>query len=104
MNRIFSQGVVWTDSLSDVIHPRYFSAVGVSDTLVYIYGGVGNEKGAQEYGIQIFNDLYVMDLCDYSVQWRLRDWCFYPTDGRRMPFFFDRWGAQTGSQCDSDDR
>ncbi len=68
MNRITSRGEVRTDSLSGIIPPRYLSAVGIADTMVYIYGGMGNEKGFQEYGTQVFRDLYAMDLRDYSVR------------------------------------
>lgn len=52
----------------DSIPPRYLSAVGLSDTLAWIYGGKGNEKGIQELGATIYNDLYTINLKDYSVR------------------------------------
>lgn len=52
----------------DSIPPRYLSAVGVSDSLAWIYGGKGNEKGIQELGTSIYNDLYTISLNDYSLQ------------------------------------
>lgn len=51
----------------DSIPPRYLSAVGLSDSLAWIYGGKGNEKGIQELGTTIYNDLYTINLKDYSV-------------------------------------
>ena len=68
MNRLSVRGDLTTDSLTEIIPPRYLSAIGVTDTLIYIYGGMGNGKGPQEYGTQIFNDLYVMNTKDYSVR------------------------------------
>lgn len=50
------------------IEPRYLSAVGVTDSAAYIYGGKGNEKGIQEFGATIYNDLYRLDLRDYSLR------------------------------------
>lgn len=52
----------------DSIPPRYLSAVGLSDSLVWIFGGKGNEKGIQELGATIYNDLYTISLKDYKVQ------------------------------------
>lgn len=51
----------------DSIPPRYLSAVGVSDSLAWIYGGKGNAKGIQELGTIIYNDLYSISLEDYEV-------------------------------------
>lgn len=52
----------------DSIPHRYLSAIGISDSLAYIYGGKGNKKGIQEQGTMIYNDLYALDLTDYEVR------------------------------------
>ncbi len=52
----------------DSIPPRYLSAVGLSDSLAWIYGGKGNEKGIQELGTTIYNDLYTVNLKDYTIR------------------------------------
>lgn len=52
----------------DSIPPRYLSAVGLSDSLAWIYGGKGNAKGVQELGTTIYNDLYTISLNDYSIR------------------------------------
>lgn len=52
----------------DSIPPRYLSAAGLSDSLAWIYGGKGNEKGIQELGTTIYNDLYTINLKDYTVR------------------------------------
>ncbi len=52
----------------DSIGPRYLSAVGMADTVAYIYGGKGNDRGIQEFGTRFYNDLYRLDLRDYSVR------------------------------------
>ena len=50
------------------VGPRYLSAVGLTDSLAYIFGGKGNDSGMQEFGQRIYTDLYAMDLRDYSVR------------------------------------
>lgn len=51
----------------DTIPPRYMAAVGMVDSLIYIYGGVGNMQGDQEYGTTVFNDLYLLNPADMEV-------------------------------------
>lgn len=52
----------------DSIPPRYLAAVGVSDTLAWIFGGKGNEKGIQEHGVMIYHDLHTLNLKDYTTR------------------------------------
>lgn len=52
----------------NAVAPRYLSAVGLTDSVAYIYGGKGNSEGIQEFGTTIYNDLYRLDLKDYSVR------------------------------------
>lgn len=53
---------------SATIRPRYLSAVGATDSMLYIYGGLGNETGKQEFGSEIFNDFYRVDLRSFQVE------------------------------------
>lgn len=48
----------------DVIPPRFFAGVAVSDDYkyAYIYGGKGNEEGDQNIGLKYYYDLYRIDL------------------------------------------
>ena len=52
----------------DEIEPRYLSSVGIADSVALIYGGKGNDVGMQELGQVIYDDLYVLNLNDYSVK------------------------------------
>ncbi|MDR2885225.1 MAG: hypothetical protein LBU95_00390, partial [Rikenellaceae bacterium] len=68
MHRIDTHGRVRVDQLPQtVIPPRYLCAIGLADSVAYLYGGIGNELGQQEYGIHIYNDLYRLCLRDYSL-------------------------------------
>ena len=49
------------------ISPRYLSAVGVRDSLAYIYGGKGNNGGNQELGAVVTNDFWIMNIRDGEV-------------------------------------
>lgn len=52
----------------DVIAPRFVAGMAhVGDSLLYIYGGVGNTSGEQTLGRVYFNDLYKINLLDYKV-------------------------------------
>jgi len=53
--------------LSTRIEPRYLSSLGLNDSILYIYGGVGNKSGEQTHGSYIFNDLFKIDLRDFSI-------------------------------------
>lgn len=53
--------------LSTKIEPRYLSSLGFQDSILYIYGGVGNKSGEQTHGSYIFNDLFRIDLRDFSI-------------------------------------
>lgn len=44
------------------IGARYLAAVGAKDSLLYIYGGAGNENELQEYGTRLYNDLWRYNL------------------------------------------
>lgn len=50
------------------ISPRYLSAIAETDSAVYIYGGLGNDLGKQEYGVTHYRDLYKLNLRDYSLE------------------------------------
>ena len=68
LNRISLSGEIVRGELPDIITPRYLSAIGKADSVVYIYGGLGNDLGKQEYGITHYKDLYVLNLKDYSLE------------------------------------
>lgn len=68
LNRISLSGEVTKGELPDVIAPRYLSAIGKTDSLIYIYGGLGNDLGKQEYGVVHYKDLYKLNLNDYSLE------------------------------------
>lgn len=76
MNRVSLSGKVERESLPGNIPPRYLSAIGVTDSSVYIYGGMGNELGKQEYGVNHYRDLYKLNLNDYSIE---KLWEFSPS-------------------------
>lgn len=67
MNRISLSGDVIRDTTPE-IPPRYLSAIAMADSVVYIYGGMGNELGKQEYGVTFYRDLYKLNLKDYSLE------------------------------------
>lgn len=48
----------------DVIHPRYFTSLGYSESedALYVFGGMGNESGEQIVGRHYFYDLHRIDL------------------------------------------
>lgn len=52
----------------DGVQPRYLGAVGLADTVAYIYGGKGNDQGMQELGTRFYNDFYRLDLRDYTLR------------------------------------
>ena len=46
-----------------IIAPRYLSALGTyNDSILYVFGGIGNNSGKQELGITVYNDLYSFNL------------------------------------------
>lgn len=46
-----------------IITPRYLSALGTyNDSILYVYGGIGNYSGKQEMGMTIYNDMYSFNL------------------------------------------
>ena len=49
------------------IFPRYLSAAGYKDGLVYVLGGKGNEVGIQELGTRLWGDFFSVDLKDGTV-------------------------------------
>lgn len=64
----YSKNKGWfSQSLFSKIPPRYLSAIAVVDSTLYVYGGVGNKTGKQEQGICVYNDLYKINLKDFSV-------------------------------------
>lgn len=74
-HRYSNEIITWTESTGDLnkrkldsIPPRYLAAVGTTDSLAWIYGGKGNEKGIQEHGVMIYHDLYTLNLKDYSTR------------------------------------
>lgn len=74
-HRYLNEAVIWLVGSDSVrrfilpkIHPRYLSAVGVTDSVAYIYGGKGNEKGIQEFGATLYNDFYRLGLKDFSLR------------------------------------
>lgn len=58
----------------DVISPRFNAGMAhVGDTVLYIYGGVGNSSGDQSLGRIYYNDLYKVSLpsCRVKKCWEL---------------------------------
>ncbi|MDD6253709.1 MAG: hypothetical protein PUA96_06675 [Bacteroidales bacterium] len=49
--------------------PRYLAATGICGNSMYIYGGKGNDNGAQELGVKIYCDLRIMSLEDYHIEY-----------------------------------
>ena len=72
LNKVSLSGKVMRKQLKGIIPPRYLSSIGNTDSSLYIYGGLGNETGKQEYGVKTYHDLYKLNLKDYSVNklWR----------------------------------
>lgn len=68
LNRISLSGEITRGELPNVITPRYLSAIGKTDSIIYIYGGLGNDLGKQEYGVVHYKDLYKLNLNDYSLE------------------------------------
>lgn len=58
----------YADHSSAVIGPRYLSSGGVKDGKMLIYGGKGNESGRQELGTVVYNDIYFLNLDDFTVE------------------------------------
>lgn len=68
LNRISLSGEIVRGELPSAITPRYLSAIGKTDSVVYIYGGLGNDLGKQEFGVTHYKDLYKLNLGDYSLK------------------------------------
>ncbi|WP_106832306.1 hypothetical protein [Parabacteroides pacaensis] len=68
LNRISLAGEIMRQELPGIITPRYLSSVGITDSVVYIYGGLGNEVGQQEYGVYNYRDLFTLDLSGYRLR------------------------------------
>lgn len=77
-----NEAVVWKKGKElerfrlDSISPRYLSAVGIApDSTLLVFGGKGNSSGRQELGVRLYNDLYRVNLRDWSVTrlWDLGD-------------------------------
>lgn len=68
LNKVSLSGKVIRGELPEVITPRYLSAIGKTDSAVYIYGGLGNNLGKQEYGVVHYKDLYKLNLDNYSLE------------------------------------
>lgn len=64
----------------DTIPPRYMAATCMVDSLIYIYGGTGNMHGDQEYGTNVFDDLYTFNPLTMEVR---RHWS-HVSDSRRL--------------------
>ncbi len=67
LNKISLSGKLVRKELEG-ISPRYLSAIGETDSAIYIYGGLGNDLGKQEYGVTHYRDLYKLHLEDYSLE------------------------------------
>lgn len=57
----------------DTISPRYMAATSIQDSIIFVYGGVGNARGNQEYGTKVFNDLYKINTksMDTKLLWSM---------------------------------
>lgn len=67
IKQILKDGRLVSKTFAPIISPRYLSATGIHDSTLYIYGGIGNQTGKQEYGSQLFNDLYEVNLRTLKV-------------------------------------
>lgn len=68
----------------DTIAPRYMASLGVSaqsDSVYYLFGGTGNEKGEQILGRRFFYDLYKIDFrtSEINLLWKVK------RDGNLLP-------------------
>jgi len=68
IKQYLKDGSAASKTFASSISPRYLSASGIFDSTLYIYGGIGNATGKQEYGAQIFNDLYAVNLRTFKVK------------------------------------
>jgi len=64
----------------DQIPPRYLSSVGTYGHYAYVLGGKGNPQGVQELGIVVYDDIYRIDLLDYSTEFVTN----FPNEGREV--------------------
>ena len=63
----FNQGMLSSQNISGKIDPRYLSAIGLCDSTLYVYGGIGNQSGLQIQGNRIYNDLYAINLNKLTI-------------------------------------
>ena len=73
IKQFLKNGSVVSKTFAPGISPRYLSATGILDSTLFIYGGIGNQTGKQEYGVRVFNDLYAVNLLTFQVtkRWEL---------------------------------
>lgn len=64
---LFHLGKKWVRQVRTDIPPRYLSSVGVCDSSAIVLGGKGNPKGKQELGVSVYDDIWKINLRDYSV-------------------------------------
>jgi hypothetical protein len=73
--------------LSDVIHPRYLSSMGMwNDSLLLCFGGYGNASGKQYESPHNYYDLYAINprTLDVSKIWELSDIDKHFTNGNSL--------------------
>lgn len=82
------------------VFPRYLSAAGCKDGMVYVLGGKGNEVGIQELGTRLYNDFFSINLQDGTVSrlWKsevmekevaAQDLLFSPDGGSFLALTYD---------------
>lgn len=97
IKQLSKDGSVVSKTFAPSISPRYLSATGILDSTLYIYGGIGNPTGKQEFGAQIFNDLYAVNLRTFQVSKR---WELSSTDKNEVAartMIFDKTGKKAYS-------
>ena len=67
LSDLFHLGKKWVRQVRTDIPPRYLSSVGICDSCAIVLGGKGNPKGKQELGVSVYDDIWKIDLRDYSV-------------------------------------
>lgn len=97
VKQFLKNGSVVSKTFAPTISPRYLSATGIIDSTLYIYGGIGNQTGKQEYGAQIYNDLYAVNLRTLQVS---KCWELSSTDKNEVAartLIFDKSGKKAYS-------
>ena len=67
LSDMFLLGKKWVRQIRTDIPSRYLSSVAVCDSVAVVLGGKGNPKGSQELGVSVYDDIWTINLQDYSA-------------------------------------